>query len=129
MAVYALRCFTIISSLYSRKSKYQSATCNNAEIASFLCQEWQKPRYTVAIPVYNTWKHVLIYCCLTSTEGKTVALKGVGTCDCSYEEADTRILLHADQAVEIGFSNACIAIKLPDTDDAIYAVPQSQPSL
>ena len=58
--------------------------------------------------------------CLTSFGRETVSVCEVGVLSgCSHEEADTRMLLHAQHAATSGYSS--IVIKSPDIDVAVLS--------
>ena len=55
---------------------------------------------------------------LNSVDGATsIEVQSVPELDCTHEEADTRLLLHAAHAAANGYSN--VALRSPDTDVAV----------
>lgn len=95
-------------------SKYLSNGSNKEEFIAFLFDKWQHP---------DCRSHIGEGRCLYVTGGeKCVHLTSESADDCprlmsNHEEADARLLLHANDAASNGFS--AVTVKSPDTDVAI----------
>ena len=100
--------------------KYLSVDCNKSDLSEFLVKEWVRPEY--ARKLHNRFffvTHGTTCTLLTSTDGIAVTAAEVPDLECSHEEADTRLLLHATHAGMNGFTS--VVIRSPDTDVAILA--------
>ena len=100
--------------------KYISVDCNKSDLSEFLVKEWVRPEY--ARKLHNRFffvTHGTTCTLLTSTDGIAVTAAEVSDFECSHEEADTRLLLHAAHAGMNGFTS--VVIRSPETDVAILA--------
>ena len=96
---------------------------NKESLVTFLLQEWKSN-----VKVYATRllkRHLFVTngsscALLSSVDGATsIEVQAVPELDCTHEEADTRLLLHAAHAAANGYSN--VALRSPDTDVAVLA--------
>ena len=98
-------------------------SANEAAIVSFLVEEWQKVKYAPLIAQRSLFVTSGEQCWLFRTEASdgtvTVQRFAVPELECSHEEADTRMLLHAQHAANTG--QASVIIRSPDTDVAVIA--------
>ena len=104
-------------------SKALHVSANKAAIVSFLVEEWQKVKYAPLIAQRSLFVTSGEQCWLFRTEASdgtvTVQRFAVPELECSHEEADTRMLLHAQHAANTG--QASVIIRSPDTDVAVIA--------
>ena len=93
---------------------------NKLALIDYLISEWAGNATTYAPKLQH---HQLVVTCrsscfaLMSTDGVAIIKATVPQLQCSHEEADTRLILHAAQAAASGHSN--IVIKSPDTTVAV----------
>ena len=100
--------------------KYLAVGSNKVDLQNFLHKEWQRPEYAVHLHGRSFYVTSGQTCTrLSSPDGETMLAEGVVALQCSHEEADTRLLLHAAHAAETGSSN--VVIRSPDTDVAVLA--------
>jgi hypothetical protein len=98
---------------------YLSVDENKTELVEYFVKEWRRSEYApqlfhrylfITRGTTCTW--------LTSIDGLTVTASDVPSLKC-WQEADTRLLLHAVHAGHRGYKD--VVIKSPDTDVAISA--------
>ncbi len=97
--------------------KFLSAGSNKERLAEFLFSEWQSDKYAEKLVNRSLYMTHGKYCHKLTSHGHIVA-EQVDELQCSHEEADTRILLHAKHA---SASTDQIVIRSPDTDVAVLA--------
>ena len=103
-------------------SKALHVSSNKTAVVTFLVDEWQRGKYAPLIDRHSLFVTSGEQCWLFRTgagDGNSVLRFRVQELECSHEEADTRIFLHAQHAAEAGHST--VIIRSPDTDVAIIA--------
>lgn len=102
--------------------KYLSVDENKVELAQFLAKEWSRPEYASRLQHrYFFVSHGTTCTRLTSMDGLTVTASDITSLECTHEEADTRLLLHAAHAGRSGYTT--VVIKSPDTDPCLCVEP------
>ena len=101
--------------------KFLSANSNKVTIASFFADEWTRAEYAQRLlgrSLFVTYGNL----CKrpTSQDDNFVQAAVVPALQCSHNEADTRLLLHAHHASNNG--QQAVVIRSPDTDVAVLAV-------
>ena len=84
-------------------SKFLAVGTNKEELLSFLMLQWQQPSFMAKIPD----RKVLVItsgssCVMINSESGVTTANPVVSLECTHEEADTRLLLHAFHAASSG---------------------------
>jgi hypothetical protein len=100
--------------------KFMSVDANKIELVEFLALEWRTNTYAAQLNSRHLFvAHGTKYTRLTSCDSQSVEAVDVPSLECSHDEADTRLLLHAAHAEISGHQS--VIIQSPDTDVAIIA--------
>ena len=97
-------------------SKYLSVGDNKEELITFLFQQWQQPNAYAKIP---PGKQLFTTSGQQCAELTSTSATSIPDLLCSHEEADTRLVLHAQHAAAHGYD--VVTVKSPDTDVAVIA--------
>ncbi len=104
-------------------NKFLSVGSNKENLLAFLCNEWQQHIPTDLlndITLYVTTRDKCIRLSPSTTAAGGVCVNVMPLLFSDHEEADTRLLFHAMNAVQNGATN--LLIVSPDTDVAILAI-------
>ena len=107
-------------------NKFLAVGANKEELIAFLASQWQRPDRISKIP----HRKVLVVtsrtsCVMLKWESGSTVVVPVPELECSHEEADTRLLLHACHAARSN-NYPTITIKSPDTDVVVLAIAFSR---
>lgn len=106
-----------------QRKKFLSNSSNKEDLLHFLAEEWSRQEYVATR--LTSGKSLFVtdraecYRLTRSEEGK-VCQEAVPALQSKHEEADTRLVLHAAHAGNVGHSH--VVIKSPDTDVALLAM-------
>ena len=95
--------------------------CGSEAVVEFLFKSWCQAVVHIAVPEVDVFLAHGQFCHqLRYTNQAVPTVRPISELTCSHEEADTRLLLHANHAARSGWSD--VIIKGPDTDVAIISL-------
>lgn len=90
--------------------RFLASTDNKNELVAYLAKEWQHPQYRALLQS----KVLYVTCAESCTKITDTIIENVPELKSSQEEADTRLLLHAQHAASTG--NSAVIVVADDTD-------------
>ncbi|XP_065197855.1 uncharacterized protein LOC135829379 [Sycon ciliatum] len=101
-------------------AKFLAVGDNKEELIAFLAVQWQRPAMVEKVPEQ---RELVVTsgssCVMIKRQAGATSVVPVPDLECSHEEADTRLLLHASHAGSAGYPT--VTVKSPDTDVAVLA--------
>ena len=105
--------------------KFLNCGSNKEALVEFLFKSWFQGVVHIAVPEVDVFLAHGQFCHqLRYTNQAVPTVRQISELTCSHEEADTRLLLHANHAARSGWSD--VIIKSPDTDVAIISLAMQE---